>query len=267
MTEDQIQPTWKVPIFDEDRGQVIRVFRPAEVRSLVANVDVADDKTWGWLKKNNVRTVDVQMWLQAALVTGMRFSELVLLHSRPDFFEKDGNISLPFYRGGKKKRSIIARVVYMSDAGKKVIPAFLKARPLPASTGADLQQSTVALTTIMHAAGKKIGLESRTFLKIINKRKIDENGLIVQGSDGKVATTETEKQYTTNGCAFRSMRKTWVSWLFVAYQNDPQLFSKIFYSMGHLKATSESHYLNYRFDAEDLLEIRKLVQGFGIAQI
>ncbi len=258
---------WKVSVFDEDEGQVVRVFRPTEARMLIANVRVQDEKTWKWLQKTNIRDQDVKLWLQAALVTGMRFPELARLHRRPDLLERDGNISLPYDPGGKEKRTIKARTVYLSDVGRKVIPEFFKSRPLPSDNKEQTDQTLRALTTIMHAASDRIGLEMKTFTKVRRHDMLDEFGKPVLNDQGKTKKEKEEYQYTTNGCTFRSMRKTWESWLFIAYQQEPLIFGKIFHSMGHTQQTAQGHYLNYRFDAEDLLEIRKMVQGFGIPQI
>ena len=65
--------------------------------------------------------------------------------------------------------------------------------------------------------------------------------------------TETEeKEFTTNGCAFRSLRKTWESWLTAYYGSDPQMRERILSSQGHKKEVALSHYLEVSFDKEDL---------------
>lgn len=258
---------WKVPVFDEDEGQVVRVFRPSEVRMLIANVDIKDDKTWKWLDQHNIRNQDIRLWLQAALFTGMRFPELARLHLRPDLLEVDGNISMQYYPGGKEKRTIKARTIYMSNIGRKIIPEFFKARPLPTDTRLETRQTLTALGSIMHGAGNRIGLQTREFIKVRRHDARGPNGEIIKDAKGKAKKEKEEYHYTTNGCTFRSMRKTWESWLFIAFQNEPQIFGKIFHSQGHTQQTAQGHYLNFRFDAEDLLEIRKMVEGFGIPQM
>lgn len=264
---------WKTSIFDEDKGQVVRVFRVSEVRALIANVRIEDEGTWKHLQKFGMRTVDVQMWLQAALFTGMRFSELVNFHARPHIFERDGTISYPYIPGGKQKgKASLPRTIYLSNAGKKVIPEFLKARTMPYKEEMDIQHSCGALTDIIHKAGTRIGLEDRTFTKQKKHDKLDPEGNIIMqkktAKNGEIRNVPVKEveiyQYTTNGATFRSMRKTCVSWHFVAYQQMQNIYDKIFTSMGHLERTSAQHYLNFRFDSEDVMEIRKIDEGFGM---
>ena len=266
---------WKDMLRIQQRTQITRVFRVEEAKALIANVDVNDESSFTAsrgipnLKESGVTTEDVQAWLSFLLYSGCRFPEAVYIHNDPALYNNRGIIDMSRLEG-KKMRTIKQRSIHMSYEGRKILPSFFNARTLLARNSDETQQTLTSLTTIMRVAGERIKLPTVTLTTYKNAYKKDINGNVLYeedpktGKKRKIFEREVKKENTVNGCMVRSMRKTWESWLYNALGDTPRMVSKILLSQGHNSDTQLHHYLNLGYDAEDMAEISKEVEGFGI---
>ena len=257
--------TWKPPIWNEKKGQVVRVFRPEEVDQLIENSSVEDEggkNKRRWLMTRDLTNEDIRTWLRFLLYSGCRFTEATIIYSRPDLYQDNGLIRLPYYPRGKAKRSIQARNILLSYKGREIMDKFFEINPLPAANEEDINQTLVSLTLIMHEAGKRIQLQEEEFTKV-RQVPILEDGKRKLDKKGKPMHTQSEYQYRTNGCMVRSMRKTWESWLLNGLSST-DLRDKILQSQGHTSITSLTHYFNIGYDNDDLADIKKEVEGYGV---
>ena len=285
---------WKYPLIKQQKAQVIRILRPREMATLIDHVSIDDEPNWAKsrdipsLKELGLTTKDIQMWLKFFLYAGCRFSEGILIHKyrNPDgttLYQKNGSLWVPRYKG-KKLRSIQTRTIYFSYKGREIMEDFFSIPSLPAENESEVTQTLVSLTNIMHKAGERIGLPETTLTLTFERTLKDKDGnplkemvptkQFTQNPDGtyskvmkeRIITRTEEKKFTTNGCAFRSLRKTWESWLTSYYGNNPQMRERILSSQGHKKEVALSHYLEVSFDKEDLESIAKEVEGYAVLE-
>jgi len=282
--ESNVVSKWKEGIWDDNPSQVVRIFRVKEIMSLLDNIDIKDETGSGsrsWLRKEEygLDTDDVRAWLRFLLYSGCRFSESITVHENPNLYRKTGSIRLPDLPGGKEKRTIKARNVWLSTYGREHIPEFYEAGKLPVSNLKEMNQTLISLTLIMHKAGNKIGLPEETFTKVSKDRMKDADGNDITYEkdvwNKKTHLTEKKTRYqmekntytmTTNGCMVRSMRKTWESWLFSYFdgRKGPDLKDQIYLSQGHTQKTAFAHYINLAdFDKEDMKDIENMIKGYG----
>lgn len=276
---------WYEGIWDDNTTQVVRVFRPREVLTLLENIDIEDetgDKSRKWLRKEsrNLSTNDIREWLHFLLYSGCRFSEAVMIHDHPNLLRTSGNIRLPNVPGGKEMRTIKARNIYLSNYGRENIQKFFDAKSLPTNGKPEVDQTLTSLTLIMHKAGERIGLPEETFTKVIKEKEKDPQTGEYVTYEAVIRDKHTHKErtvlrykkitkpyiITTNACMVRSMRKTWESWLFKYYSGKygPDMRDDIYLSQGHTKRTAAQHYINLAdFTPEDLQDIERLVKGYG----
>lgn len=267
---------WKTPLFDENNNvQKTRVFRPKEALAVIDNIDVKDELTWNFLQNKEIETEDVKAWLTFLLFTGCRFSEMTIVKKDPKLYRENGTIRIPNYVG-KELRTIKARNILLSDRGREQMESFYAAQTPPPdddkkSDPKEYKQTISSITSIMHRAGKRIGLQEETFDIRVKHRKKDADNrplkikrMTRDGREIEVYDVEVEiKQIITNGCSIRSMRKTWESWLIHTFGGE-KLETQVFLSQGHKKATAIQYYLNTGFDEEDLQEIAECVKGYGV---
>ena len=285
---------WKYPLIKQQKAQVIRILRPEEMTALIDHVSIDDEPNWTksretpTLKESGLTTEDIQIWLKFFLYSGCRFSEGVLIHKyrNPDgstLYQKNGSLWMPRYKG-KKLRSIQTRTIYFSYKGREIMEDFFDIPSLPAENESEITQTLVSFTNIMHKAGERIGLPEATLTLTYERTLKDKDGnpmkemvptkQFTQNPDGtyskvmkeRIMTETEEKEFTTNGCAFRSLRKTWESWLTSYYGSDPQMRERILSSQGHKKEVALSHYLEVSFDKEDLQNIAKEVEGYAVLE-
>ena len=283
---------WKYPLIKQQKTQIIRVFRPKEIHALIDNIRIEDEPTWSKgrdtpsLTDTGFTTEDIQRWLQFFLYSGCRFSEGIMIHDYRDergntLYQDNGTLWLPRYKG-KKKRSIQTRTIYFSYRGRDVMEDFFLTPQLPSSTTEETRQTLTSLSEMMHRAGKRINLPEKTLTISLERTLKDRDGnpmkemvptkQFTQNPDGtyskvmkeRIMTETEEKEVTTNGCAFRSLRKTWESWPTAYYGNNPQMRERILTSQGHKKEVALTHYLEISFDREDMEDIGKEVEGFAI---
>jgi len=89
----------------------VRILRPDEYEAL----------------RNAIKSMEHQIILDTALLTGMRWVELERFKKHPEWYDpKGGYIYLPKEASRKKKRTLKERYVYLSSRGKAIVPLFLK---------------------------------------------------------------------------------------------------------------------------------------------
>jgi len=250
---------WKTPIWFTKRAQCTRILRYSEAKAIISAIRNERNTDNPWEDTLDVPRSVIQIWLQALLVTGMRMSELWILHEHPELWQDNGAILLErdkFYDVGKKKQRTMERTVYLSDMGIPIMERFYKV-PMLAD---DFKTANRALGSMLHNAGKAIKLPERTFIRRINSREAVQ----IDGKTEWKITGNKDSQQITNGVMVRSFRKTWDSWLVNAYhQSSPTFLMLIERSIGHSIQTAMKDYLTFNFDQEDLGDIKKAVKGFG----
>ncbi len=254
---------WKTPIFNESSGQVVRILRPDEFKIVIRNIDAAD-AGWHYFSSRSISTKTLVLWTQAKLYTGMRFSELIRLKNNPGYLEDDGNISLPYAPGEKEMRTQKSRTIYLSDVGRKAVRLFLdEAGDLPSGTKTNVMGSLAHLDDVLRAAAEKAGLPSRDFVKVRKRIEVDKDTYrkMEPFERRKVERKESRNIHTTGVCN-RSMRASWESWLVAVFGSKPGMMERIFLSQGHKSMTALTHYLNVRFDADDVSTMKKYVSGY-----
>ena len=285
---------WKYPLIKQQKAQVIRILRPEEMTALIDNVSIDDEPSWTkgrempTLKDSGFNTDDIKAWLRFYLYAGCRFSEGIFVHEyrNPDgstLYQPNGTLWLPRHKG-KKLRSIQTRTIYFSYKGREIIDEFFDTPLLPSDNDEQTKQTLTSLSQIMHKAGERIGLPEATLTLTYERTLKDKDGnpmkemvptkQFTQNPDGtyskvmkeRIMTETEEREVTTNGCAFRSLRKTWESWLTSYYGNNPQMRERILSSQGHKKEVALSHYLEISFDKEDLQNIAKEVEGYAVLE-
>ena len=264
---------WKVPLFDENNNvQKIRILRPKEAFALIDHIDVKDEKTWRYLQDKDITSKDVQAWLKFLLLSGCRFSEMILIRNDPKLRQSNGTLRIPNY-AGKEMRMVKARNVLLSDMGRSHLDTFFSSAKIPVQIGKenDMIEAMTSISTMMHIAGEKIGLETMEFDVKRKHRQIGEDGKPVKikkiTKDGREIevydkTTKIE-QIETNGCSIRSTRKSWESWLIHSFGGE-KIETQIFLSQGHTRETAMRYYLNTGYDEEDIVDIRKCTLGYGV---
>ncbi len=275
---------WKPEIIDEKSGQIIRIFRPPEIHALINVSDVRMETRYKFLQSHGITTEDVKAWFNFLLYTGSRVAEGMIVHPDSSLYDGRGILRIPNYKG-KELREMKARNIFLSNKGRDYMKPFFESSQMPSEDYDEIRQSMRALTTIMHEAGKAIGLSDRKYELRYKKSVRDENDKIVMTRVTKtdvrwdsnrnptlipreVTVPKTEnatKPYITNGCVLRSFRHTWESWLYWALGDKGNTtVSQIVLSQGHKQGTSMKHYLNFGFDRqEDLKQIIEEVSGFG----
>ena len=285
---------WKYPLIKKQKAQIIRIMRPNEVHALIDNIRIEDEPNWTKsrdcpnLQESGFTTEEIQMWMKFYLYSGCRFSEGIFIHDyiNPDgstLYHNNGTLWLPDHKG-KSKRSIKTRTIFFSQEGRKIMNEFFSLPQLPSETEEEKNQTMTSLTHIMHKAGERIHLPEITLNVNIKHTVTDNDGNPVvemvptnqftPNPDGtyskimkqRIMKETEERPYTTNGCAFRSLRKTWESWLTSFYGNNIQMRERILSSQGHKKEIALTHYLEISFDTEDLKDIEKEVEGFGVLE-
>lgn len=261
--EAQNLPQWKTPIFNESSGQVVRILRPDEFKAVIRNMD-AYDGAWNYFVSRNISTKTLVLWTQAKLYTGMRFSELIRLKNNPSYLEDDGNISLPYAPGEKEMRTQKSRTIYLSDVGRKAVRLFLdEAGDLPSGTKNNVMGSLSHLDDVLKAAAEKSGLPSRDFVKTRKRIEVNKDAYKKMEPIERRKVERRESRYIhTTGVCNRSMRASWESWLVAVFGSKPGMMERIFLSQGHKSMTALMHYLNVRFDADDILTMKKYVSGY-----
>lgn len=293
---DETLYQWKYPLIKQQKAQVIRILRPKEAHALIENVSIDDEPSWAKgreipsLKDSGFTTDDIKLWLKFYLYAGCRFSEGIIIHQYryPDgstLYKDNGTLWLPRYKG-KKMRSIQTRTIYFSKKGREIMNNdFFDLPPFPSATSEEVTQTLVSLTTIMHKAGERIKLPETTLTFTYERTIKDKDGNpiiemipskkeFIPNPDGtfsqvmkqRIKKETEEREITTNGCAFRSLRKTWESWLSSYYGGDPLMRERILTSQGHKKEVALSHYLEISFDKEDLQDIGKEVEGYAVLE-
>ena len=287
---------WKYMLLKQQKAQVIRILRPAEAHALIDAVRIEDEPNWTKsrglpsLKELGITSEDLKTWMKFFLYSGTRFSEAMLIHDYRDpdgktLYQNNGTLWLPRYKG-KHMRAFQTRTIYFSYKGREVLEYFFDSAStpsLPYRTPDETKQTLTALSEILHQAGKRIGLPEKTLTISIEKTMKDKSGSpskemyetnsFTRNPDGtyskvvkeRILKESHEKTITTNGCAFRTFRKTWESWLTSFYDN-PLMRDKILSSQGHKKETAVSHYVEISFDKEDLEDIGKEVEGYAVLE-
>ena len=251
----------KTPIWKVATRQATRILRYSEVLELLRNLEL--EPTGAWARKVAVSKGTVQIWLQALLVTGMRFHELTILHSHPELLQDDGTLLLEknkFYDVGKKKQSMSERIVYLSDKGLDIVQDFFNVPLLNSNT----IEAYHYLDNVLSATGKKLGYPERSITykenRTIGMYEIEKNGKRQMTKE----TAKVERTITTNGLSVRVFRKTWNSWLVNYFKDNNHSLTIAEMSMGHTDETALKHYLSLQFDQEDMNDIEKVVRGFGL---
>ena len=245
-TEPEIK--WKTPIWESKYSQLIRILRYEEAKALFNALDV--DNQGRYHVDLGISSVDVAIWMQALLFTGMRLTELWKFREHPELLQSNNTILLAreiFYDSGKKKQLAQERVVQLSDMGVKIVNAFLQTR-IPRMA------PSLAMPVIDHMleqAALQLGFQTRTF-KYRQREKLPS---------GKYAYTYRDSE--TTGVRIRSFRKTWDSWLVNTFGSDSMRMDMIMLSQGHNHATSLSHYLTFGLDYDDKQDIKKAMKGYG----
>jgi len=286
--------TWKYPLIKQQKAQVIRILRPEEMSALIDHVSIDDEPSWSKgreipaLKDSGFNTDDIKTWLKFYLYAGCRFSEGIFIHEyrNPDgstLYQPNGTLWLPRHKG-KKLRSIQTRTIYFSYKGREIIDDFFATPLLSSEDEEQTKQTLTSLSQMMHKAGERIGLPEATLTLTFERTLKDKDGnplkemvptkQFTQNPDGsyskvmkeRIMTETEEKEFTTNGCAFRSLRKTWESWLTAYYGSDPQMRERVLSSQGHKKEVALSHYLEVSFDKEDLMAIGEEVKGYAVLE-
>ena len=286
---------WKYPLWKQQTTQIIRVLRPKELHSLIDNVSIKDETAWTKgrdtqsLTEAGFTDKDIRIWLYFYLYSGVRFSEGIFIHNYRDannktLYQDNGTLWMPRHKS-KGKLSIVTRTIFFSYNGRKIIEDFFNAPNLPSTDANQVQATLTSITQMMHTAGKRIGLPESTLTvsKKITLKDQDGNPIkemvpsnnFTMNKDGtyskimkeRIKTKTIEEQVTTNGCAFRSLRKTWESWLTSSLSTlgtDPLMKDRILNSQGHTENVAKKHYLEISFDKEDLEDIAKEIEGFGV---
>ena len=101
----------------------IRILRPDEYHSL----------------REGSKKLSNQIWLDAMLLTGMRYEELRRLQQYPSWF-KGGYIDMPKGNGNKTKKYARQRerAIHLSTMGKVILPIFLQGKVLPSRQSMDI---------------------------------------------------------------------------------------------------------------------------------
>lgn len=282
---------WKYMLVKQQKAQIIRILRPKELHELIDNIKMEDIPTWTKsrdtidIKEAGLDLDDIKVWLKFYLYAGCRFSEGLIIHEYRDdkgdtLYQKNGTLWFPRYEG-KEKRTFQTRTIYFSNEGRKILDDFFDAPMLPATNQEGTKQVLTALSVMLHKAGERINLPEKTLtLKLTRTLKNPDGSLMkemvptskfIPNPDGTysmamkevVKKEQYDKQYRTNGCAFRSLRKTWESWLSSYYGNDSYMREKIRSSQGHTDDTAWKHYLEISFDNDDLNDIGKEVEGYA----
>ena len=101
----------------------IRILRPDEYHAL----------------REGSKKLSNQIWLDAMLLTGMRYEELRRLQQYPSWF-KGGYIDMPKGNGNKTKKYARQRerTIHLSTMGKIILPIFLQGKVLPSRQSMDI---------------------------------------------------------------------------------------------------------------------------------
>jgi len=251
----------KTPIWKVATGQATRILRYSEVLEILRNLEL--EPSGAWRRKRTASKGTVQIWLQALLFTGMRFSELHILHSYPELLQDDGTLLLEknkFYDVGKKRQTNQERVVYLSDMGLPIVQRFFEVPLLNSNPGEAFRY----LDGVLSATGKKLGYPERTMTfkenRTIGIHEVEQDGERWMEKQ----TAPVERTIVTNGLSVRAFRKTWNSWLTNYFNDNVNSQVIVEMSMGHTDQIALKHYLSFQFDEEDSRDIAKAVKGFGI---
>ena len=257
---------WKTPVWKVTDAQAKRILRVSEARALISNINVNDQ---GMIKKVESSKSDIVAWLQALLFTGMRFAELYKLHGHPELFEANGSIRLDkgiFYDTGKQRQQAKERVVMLSDAGRSIVEKFFATKKPKVILNSQTPEYDIirVLDAMLKASAERIGLQTRQFSRTIRKAVVDADGFARRNDDGKVVTKKVQIPQETTGVMVRTFRSTWESWLVSTRGTDEFTLYRIHNSMGHNRETAMKHYLASQFDEEDIADMLKVTEGFGI---
>ena len=284
---------WKYMLVKQQKAQIIRIMRPAEIHALIEASKVTDEPNWTksrnepTLKDIGITDHDLKIWMKFFLYSGTRFSEAMIIHDYRDpdgktLYQDNGTLWMPRYKG-KQKRTFQTRTIYFSYKGREILNAFFETPSLPHSTKEEVKQTLTSISEIMHTAGKRINLPEKTLNATFEKTIKDKSGNPVkemyetnnftQNPDGtyskvmkeRIVKEIYEKPFTTNGCAFRTFRKTWESWLTSSFDS-PLMRDKVLSSQGHKKEIALNHYVEISFDKEDSEDIKKEVLGYAVLE-
>lgn len=263
------EPIWMV---SPHGGQMKRILRPSEAFELLRNINSKDQ---GLFAKMRISTHDVQLWLQAALLTGMRLSELLILKQDPNdnegksLFRPNGTLWLPkdkFGDVGKLKILTKQRTVILSDAGRKAVQKFLEEAHMPVLTTNEIITARVVsdvFDKMLKASADRIGLQKITTTRTQMKAVLTADGKPKRDENGNIIRQKVNVKLVTSGVMIRSFRATWESWLMQSFGKDTTTVREIMRSIGHNFETAMTHYVGTEFDADDLKEIKKYTAGFG----
>lgn len=263
---------WKTPIWKVSGGQVIRILRVAEFRAVLNEVRASDQGMINNISPSFTST-DARRWLQAALFTGARISEIWKLHGHPELIEENGTIRLDkniFYDAGKQRQAAKERVIFLSDKGREFMPKFFDSRfpTLLNDTMDPLITAFNAFSAMLDAAALRVGMQTREFSRTLHRAVKDADGVQQYDDKGnKITKKENVKQKPTTGVRVRSLRKSWESWLISARGRDEFVVRDICTSMGHTREIAMKHYYASQFDDEDIGEMLAITEGFGIKRV
>jgi len=264
----------KTPIWKIQEKQNCRVLRPSEAKLLISHVNAKLPSTAPFASQVRfVATSTLQKWLYALLFTGMRPAELFKFHERPDLLKPEGFIYLEKSIGwdsGKKTQGNREREIYLSDVGIKFVRDFLDTPTI----SDDFSILTTYLDNVLIQAAASAGFEKRRYPYHEKERYFQFlDGSVVEttarGSKhvpegAKLVIQKIPRERESTGIMLRSFRKTWDSWLIASFATDQSKLMLIENSMGHSIHTAMKYYLTFRFDDDDLVEIRQATAGWGM---
>ena len=263
---------WKTPVWKVAPAQVIRILRVAEMRAVLNDIRVTDQGMISNISPAFTST-DARRWLQAALFTGARFSEIWRLHDHPELMQENGTLRIDktiFYDPGKHKQLSQERTIKLSNPGREFMPKFFAARfpALNNDTMDPMETVVIALSSMLDAAALRAGLQTREFSRTLRRAVKDADGVQQYDDDGnKITRKENVKQKPTTGVRVRSLRKSWETWLVSSRGRDEFALTDIYTSMGHSRETAMKHYYASEFDDEDIAEMLAITEGFGIRKV
>lgn len=265
---------WKTPVWvvSPGGGALKRVLRVSESKALIKAIDTEEQ---GLFKLMNLSNKDARLWLEALLFSGMRLNELIILKRKPydgmgnPLLRKNGSILLPkeqFGDVGKQRSVARERVVLLSDIGRNIMHKFLDEADMPTFKGGfNPKWVAIAFDGMLKIASDRIGLQERTFTRTQKKPVIDAvTGLQKVDDKGKPVFQKVQIPQVTTGVHVRSFRSSWESWLVTTRFNDEMALLNIINSIGHNRETAMTYYLATQFDKEDIDDMLKMTEGFGI---
>lgn len=271
---EQIELKWKTPVWKVSKGggQVKRILRVSEARELIKNINVADQ---GPFKRMEITPQDARLWFQALLFTGMRLAELMRLKQNPtdrngnSLYQRNGTLRLDkeiFYDVGKQKQVARERIVFLSEQGRHIIEKFIDEARMPRIIYGEqtAQKFSLVFNDMLQASARRIGFQGRSFTRTKRVPITDALGSNVYDDKGKERFKKITVPQDTTGIMTRVFRASWESWLVSARGKDEFVLRDICTSMGHTREVALEYYLASQFDKEDIEDMMKTTEGFGI---